>query len=434
MEIIAILLMAIMELFMSLLFMLIPAVLELIAILVQILIEGLIYLGFKRKEEEPVEVEAEIKEQPAVSSLYLFLRKSIKWTAVLGGVTLVLMLVVQFFFLPQVLRLFAGPIEDKTDIRIDFADVEGNLFTGELDIHQLTLRTKVTPQDQDKQYNLAIDQLHLNIDYWNTFWSGTRFEAVDVKQVTGTFTKLEKSKPKEPRHPFVIQDFQIHDLDIQFEDCSREGDPFHSQIKVDSFRSEGFQSKLVLHDFLFNSQLQGSISGHPFEMVTEPASTGTTQKTAWKFESMPVQEFSYYLSGPFELLSSGFVTLQMNSDLSEGDAIRNQDWHIHLEEVRAEVPEETKMSMKLLMTPMVAMLNSINRDFDMQIETELSVSDLHGASAYDATKLSEAFKHAFQVALAQQAREKMGPKADSLRSKFLPGLLNGQGTEEGGNK
>ncbi|MAT16605.1 MAG: hypothetical protein CMJ46_15200 [Planctomyces sp.] len=433
MEIIAILMLVIFELTMTMMTLLIPAMLELVALFVQMILEGLAYLGIdKRKPKETTEAGAE---EPTVSSGRLFqtLKRSSKWTAALCGVTLAAMLVVQFFFLPQVLQMFIGPIAEETQIQIAFGDASGNLFTGAIRIERLNLESENEP---DKQYDLTIDTLDLNIDYWNSLWYGTRFQSVDISTVRGAFTKIERKRPTEPRHPFLIESFGMQNLQIAFEDRSRGGDPFQSELRIDSFHSEMFESRLVLHDFLFNSQINGTLSGQPFEMQT--SGTGTGRETVWTFESMPVKDFSYYLEGPFQNLTSGNLSLDMTSRLSENRERRQLNWDIRLEDVHAEVPPQMPLTTKLVVAPMIALINSIDQDLTLELETELAVADLHGQSAYDGQKLGEALKQAFQEGLSRKLTEEAKTRTENVRSKvidklFIPGR-NKTKTEQNTNE
>ncbi|QDU78893.1 hypothetical protein Pla110_05970 [Polystyrenella longa] len=427
MEIIAILMMAILELTVTMVTLLIPAILELVALIVQLIAEGLFYLGLKKRAA--ADSETTTTEKPSIysSRIFRFLRRSSKWTAALCMATLGFMLVVQFFFLPETLGLFAGRIERETNSRIEFDDVTGNLFTGEISIHQLRLKS-ITATDEE--HDLQLDQLDLNIDYWESIFQGARFQSVSVNGVRGTFTKLKRKKPREPRFPFVIEDFRIDDVQIDFRDQSRGGEAFQSEIIVDSFRSENFQSQLVLYEFMFNSQIEGTLGGHPFSLKTSENDSG--RKTIWTFDSMPVTEFSYYLSGPFESLSSGTLSVQMNSQLTDDHQFQKQVWDIHLEKIRATIPKGASLSTRLLALPIVSLINSLERNFDLQLKTELAVADLHGESAYDATKLSEAFKQAFQKGLTQQLATQL--KEQPQKAKAIPGSLFNNWLKRGSEK
>jgi hypothetical protein len=335
-------------------------------------------------------------------------RLSITFT-ILFIITLVLALVIHFFLFEPCARLVLDQVKTRTGIEVVFDSAKGNIFNGTIQMKGVKLKRE---KHQNSLFDLHAEELSLDMDMAALITFKAVMEELKVKGLKGAFQRVGKVKRLKPRKSFIIENFILEDIDVQFSDATRGEKPVTAAVKVDKMQSAPFRSQLSIYDILFNSTTKGTLE-EMSSFAIEKKESSETNESGWTFNDLPLALIGEYVGGPLKLISEGsvFIEVQNQRHTGEKPGIK-MDWHLVTRDIKARVPEEyPDTGIKRRMADrVVEYINEHSREFSFRFSLDINEETFKDLVSFEGTGFQEALRKqltAKLVDLAGKAKEKV---------------------------
>ena len=238
------------------------------------------------------------------------------WTAIGAfGLSLIGLLLIDLLLFAPALRIALDQIELRSGVDIGFHSARGSLFTGRLELGEVTVRRA----GQGLDFTLTIRELALDVDMLRLHRAALPLTRVRAVGVRGSLVRREGG-PLAPVRPFVIDRLELVDVQVEFEDMITA--PFRSlPLEFEALTIAPLRSELAMLDVLCNSEARGSARGYGFGAGGH----------AWHARAVPVGPAAHKLGAAGRWIRGGDLdlTLGCGGDY-EGDEVRLEvDLRLH---------------------------------------------------------------------------------------------------------
>jgi hypothetical protein len=335
-------------------------------------------------------------------------RLSITFT-ILFIITLVLALVIHFFLFEPCARIVLDQVKTRTGIEVAFDSAKGNIFTGTVQMTGVKLKRE---EHQNSLFDLQVEEMSLDMDMAALITFKAVMEELKVKGLKGTFQRVGKVKHLKPRKSFIIENFILEDIDVQFSDTTRGEKPVTAAVKVDKMQSAPFRSRLSIFDLLFNSTCNGTLE-ETSSFAIEKKESPEDRESQWTLNDLPLALIGEYVGGPLKLISEGsiFIEVQNQRYTGEKPGIK-MDWRLVIRDIKAQVPDEyPDTGIKRRMADgVVEYINDHSREFSFRFSLDIKEETFKDLVSFEGTGFQEALRKqltAKLVDLAGKAKEKV---------------------------
>lgn len=335
-------------------------------------------------------------------------RLSITVTA-LFIITLVLALVINFFLFETTARIVLDQVKTRTGIQVAFDSAKGNIFTGTVQMTGVKLKRE---KHQNSLFDLHVEEMSLDMDMTALITFKAVMEELKVTGLKGTFQRVGKVRRMKPRKSFIIENFILEDIDVQFSDTSRGEKAITASVKVDKMQSAPFRSQMSIYDILFNSTAKGTLEKTSFFAI-EKKESKDAGKSRWTLNELPLELLGEYIGGPLKLISEGSVFIEVQNQWQEREKPGiKMDWHLVIRDIKAQVPDEyPDTGMKRRMADrVVEYINDHSREFSFRFNLDIKEETFKDLVSFEGTGFQEALRKqltAKLVDLAGKAKEKV---------------------------
>lgn len=262
-------------------------------------------------------------------------RIAMKVGSVLVALTLLLVTVVDLFWFGGFVRWSFDRIEASSGLRVEYASVEGSLWTGSITMAEMRIRRK---KDEGLRCDVCIDHAALDISVTSLLDSSVSVDSLVVRKVTGGIQWPSKAKDKtgherRAKRRFRIESLRVEDLDLELTNLP--GKPY--RLTTPRWRSEPLRSSWLPFDVLFRSNFEGTIAGAEFSVLSEGGPDG--RHTRWRATNLPISYLAEKLGGKFRFLRAGALDLDVDDRWSLDDVAKiDSRWKIELRAMHAKNP------------------------------------------------------------------------------------------------
>lgn len=284
---------------------------------------------------------------------------------------LLTVLVVNAFFFQPATRLVLGYVESKTDIEIAFDKAEGNLWTGRIQLHGVTVKRRDHPVSC---FDLKADLIALDVSVPSLIsprgsFKTTVVESLKISGMEGKWDQYEDSQDAEwkKRRNFRIEHMALDDLRFDYTDHTRPK-KLHVELAIDHLESRPFRSYLALFDLLFRSNIRGSINGTPYKFETDDLEKVT--ETRWECKDLPVDIPASCFGTPFDWFDSGKIDFLIVNRWNVDEIV--MDWNLTFRDFHAKAPEGTSLVTKAKFAPLLLFMNRHAANLPLRFKLELN--------------------------------------------------------------
>ena len=284
------------------------------------------------------------------------------------GVSLIVVLLVNFFFFESAVRLALSGVRTTTGVETTFEHASGNLLAGSISLTGL----KVLREDHAlSDVDLTIESLDVDVVVTSLLSREVKFSHVKVGRVQGQWTRHhEPEKPDAPQgRRLLIRSLLIDDVAIAIRDDSR-GEPIALSLEIENWESRDLRSRWAALDVLFRTNATGTIEQRPFRVE----SSGSFDEGAadWEFEEVPAYLAGKYLGEPLSWLTDGRVSVDAESSwkLSDSSEI-HMDWKLLASNLKAEAPDDLPILKHGVVAPVIAYLNNNPAELPIAFSVDL---------------------------------------------------------------
>lgn len=237
------------------------------------------------------------------------------WTAIgVLGLLLSGMLLIDLLLFAPALRIALDQIELRSGVDVSFERARGSLFTGRLELGEVTVRRV----GEGLEFSLTVDELILDVDMLELYRPALPIALVRAVGVRGSLVRREG--PSREVRPFVIDRLELEDVQLDFEDTITA--PFRSlPVEFETFKISPLRSDFAMLDTLCSSEVRGSARGYSFG-----AAAG-----AWQARGIPIGPAAHKLGPAGRWIRGGEldVTLRCDGDPEAENVPLSVDLHLH---------------------------------------------------------------------------------------------------------
>lgn len=319
------------------------------------------------------------------------------WAAVgvLGLLLLGLLLIDVLLFAPA-LRIALDQIELRSGVDINFQSARGSLFTGRLELSDVSVRRSGRGLD----FSLTVRELVLDVDMLGLLTPpGDELPIALLRAdgVRGTLVRREGG-PAGPTRRFVIASLELRDVQIDFADTITA--PFQNlPLEFESLTISPLRSDYAMLDVLCGSEARGSARGYPF---------GAAAHT-WQARNIPIGPAAHKLGAAGRWLRGGDldVTLRCTGDRDAELLPLAVDLRLH--DFKIAPPGDSGHSLPA--SRITDALSSLGPELQFHLAFALPRERFHGASNVGSLGLWEGAIQAWNVELGTR----LGLSRDDLR-------------------
>ncbi len=354
----------------------------------------------------------------------------------LTGLLVIVLSVINVWFLDDVARYLLRQQQQRTAIIITAEHISGNLFTGRFRADGVAVQRRDHPAGL---IDLTIANVETHIAVWRVLGNPREIESLSVTQVRGRFERgVAETRPehkprtigirrveitvaqdgvsidtgkRRARRTFRINALEVRDVDIVYADHTRTT-PLKVPVTLTVLTAKPLRSDWAVFDVLFRSNAVGSIAGSPFTIATSGDDRG--RETRWHVDALPVAVLAGQIGGPFTLLSEGTADVHVVDrwQRSDDDRLIVMDWSLVLHDVQAVLPESPSPLMKVLGGPAVAFINGQSASIPLAFQVAIDEQRFHGAASAEAAGLWQVIADSAVTTLG----EKLGIAPEALRA------------------
>jgi len=311
---------------------------------------------------------------------------------------LVLFLCVNYLFLKPALQRLCAKIYDRTDIAVDFSEVDGELWLGKFTIKNMTLKRDL---DQHLDLDLKIKSTAIDFSIKDIFFGKIVCDSLHIDGVSGKIIKKEKKK-KKPRKNFLINEFRLTNTDIEF--SSHKHPNRGIDIAIEKLVCYDVQSKQFVYHTMFQSNAQGTIAKRKFVITTTMVNNG--YDNTWHMIGLPLGRLHGVFSGPFAWLRDGLMDMRMENNCRNGEV--KMHYKFSLSNFVAQIPEESKLN-GVIARAVEGYLNKNRRKLGLNLQFIMEERDLANMRSLDNSQLTTKIANAWFQSLIDRIGIR-GPK------------------------
>ncbi|MDH3717206.1 MAG: DUF748 domain-containing protein [Planctomycetota bacterium] len=334
------------------------------------------------------------------------------------------------FFFEATMRWVCGRLQTKTDIAVTFAEAEGSLWRGHIELK----KTRVTRNGNAfSDFDLAADRAVVDLSL-SQLWQGDRhIRRVEFEGLHGTYHRIAVRDKSVASKPFQIDQLLVRDASLEVHDKTRGKQGVHSRLQIDALHTEPLRSDWAAFDMLFRTNAQGQIDGAPFVISSHEVEGG--RQTNWKMDDLPIASLATYLGGPLEWIDTGVIDVDVNDRwvLGETPDIAIQ-CNFVLRDFRAQVPEDMSKLKKSIAVPAVKFMNQHSRRLPLEFEFVLNKECFHHRASAQAAGLTTAIADGLAGEIARRAKidpEKVKEVGNSVKQGVIKWLDRRRKSDEG---
>ena len=285
----------------------------------------------------------------------------------------------RFYFEP-IMRWGAARLEKSAGVAVDFKDVSGSLWTGEIHFTDLAMKRDSHPVST---FDVAVDRVDMRVSVVRLLWRQLRLESLAVDGARGTWTRLAKAESGGVLRTFSISDFRLDDFRIDYHNRLAGPGALPVEIRVESMQSLGLSSRWLILQLLFVSRVTGSIDGAPF-LVRPDTKTLLDVTTTWKCDGLPLPVLASLVGRPFTMFERGRVDVFIeNSVYFRPEFALVMDWNVILGDFAARVPPGATLKEKAVYLPVVSYLNLRKKSLNLAFKARLAKKNSSIATSDD---------------------------------------------------
>jgi hypothetical protein len=343
----------------------------------------------------------------------------IRWLVIaslsLLGLTLAAALVINTWFLDDLLRWALARQERHSGVHVECEKISASLWSGRYEVSGVRVTRSNHPAGE---IDLSARSVTVSLPFWSA-WKGTvPIRSLGVDGLRGRYhlgrrVEHESSQPegapghrpspdleRKPARHFVIDTLEITDLAVEVTDHTLRK-PLSLPITIAHMTSSPLHSDWALFDILFRSNAEGSLMGRPFKIAS--SGDGAGRVTAWTVSELPVEALDAIIGGPFSLITQGRCDVQVTDRWRLGvDHVIEMDWKLILHDVHCEVPAELTGIRRTLAIAVVAMLNANPRQVPLGFTLHIDRNRFEGTTTLEAAGLWQAVDEALTRKLAEK--------------------------------
>ncbi len=298
------------------------------------------------------------------------------------GVTLLASVILQLFFFESTVRGIFGRVRANTGIETSFATASGNLFTGRLEMTDVTVRRAGSGTSD---FDFRADRVEADLDVWSLRDDPIRIESLRIVRLHGTYTRVKETKRLEARRSFRIDRFVLEDARVSVVDRSREPG-MRIAVGAERWESRPLRSRRAVFDVFFRSNAQGLVDGTPFTIRTAEVPEG--RETAWRVTRLPAEKLGSLFGDPFTWLTAGTVDLEVRDRWRAGEAAEiHLDWRLDFDGAKVVVPPGTEGLLRATGTAVASYVDRRKGTFDIRFRLDLDADRFESAASLDGVGL-----------------------------------------------
>lgn len=356
--------------------------------------------------------------QPASESLLVTIARN-KWFRRFGLLvcgclilTIVTAVVLNLFFFENTARWLLARAEAKSGIHVTFASADGNLFTGQIQLRNATLKRDQHPA---ATFDLRADTFNIDLRLSSMIFGPQTVQSARVEGVSGQVTRMGKLQSTSwfSDKKLLIEQLAVRDATVTWTDQTR---PRMTPLKlrVDELTSQNIRSRWVALDLLFKTNGAGAINDSAFTVTRKPVGDG--QETAWHFRKLPVAAAAPYVGGPFTLLDDGHIEINAVTVWGGPDSNSlDMKWSLVFREVHATMPDGQGWQTTLA-APAVEFINRHSQELPLSFSLQFDQNRFDGTASVEATGLLEALADGATQAVVDRMKAVPG-QVEGLRDR-----------------
>ena len=326
--------------------------------------------------------------------------------------TVLFLMVLNFFFLEPVVRFVVDKASEKTGIEMAYSEMSGSLFSGAFSFSDIELEREGHPQSD---FDISFGQIEANLAVTKFLFGKRVLDSFSVSEGTIDVTLKEKALSRsedgvaisveigeergfdvrvvekgqnfiqEIRHPkFVFEKLSVADLKIEVNDSANGRGSY--RVQVEAFEAEPLRSRFLWFDILFRSNLRGSLNAS--ELTISNREEGQRRYTSWTVRGVDAPTLNSLVGGPFRLFDAGKIDVEVSDDweLEKSPEI-NMDWKLRIREGRAAVPVSTPRLLEPFALGIVEHINQKIEPWEFGFTLTMSESQFRGSASLDAQQI-----------------------------------------------
>lgn len=232
------------------------------------------------------------------------------WTAIgVFGLLIVGLALIDLLLFAPALRIALDQIELRSGVDISFHGARGSLFTGRLELEEVSVRRSGAGLD----LAMTVRELTVDVDMLQLLQlhrPALPLTLVRAAGVRGSLVRREGG-PLAPVRPFVIDRLELEDVQIEFEDMISA--PFRSlPLSFTALKVAPLRSEFAMLDVLCASDARGSARGYGFGAGAH----------AWHARGVPIGPAAYKLGAAGRWIRGGDLDLTLGCGAEfEGETV-----------------------------------------------------------------------------------------------------------------
>jgi len=351
----------------------------------------------------------------------------LKKAALLGLIFIVITLsIINFVFFDPAMRKIADIVSKRTGIKIEFASVSGNIFTGHINFADMKV---IQTKENKTNFDLAFKNAEIDLDMLSLLLRPIVFEKINISDVSGNIKQQDKvtspqdnkkllnlnlgklditlkkksdkdtesqNTQNQPKREFIINNLVFRNINVSF----IKGTNLPINISLENIISQSFRSNYAIFDIFFRSNINGSIDGHKIAISNKESGWG--EKARWEVENLPVRTVSYFLDKtPINWFQDGVIDIVAEDEWQRKTPEINMDWQLKMHNVHMAVPENIGSLEKIAVLPVANYINSHNEGINLQLKFTTNEKQFEGAASLDAAGLWDALVSGTRKSIAK---------------------------------
>ena len=283
--------------------------------------------------------------------------------ATIGGLGFLLagLVFIDLLLFAPALHIALDQIELRSGLDLNFRGARGSLLAGRLELDHVTLRRTSPGLDLD----LTVRQLVLDVDMLQLHRPALPVALVRAVGVRGSIVRREAGASP-PLAPFVIDQLQLEDLQVDLEDPITA--PFRSlSIGLETLEIHPLRSDFAMLDLLCRSEGRGRARGHAFAAAP----------STWHARGVPIGPSAHKLGAVGRWLRGGDLDLTLRCGDDHDPDIVPIAIDLHLRDFKIAPPGDS--GRHLPASRVAHALVDLGPDIRLHLDLDLPRARFHGA-------------------------------------------------------
>lgn len=345
-----------------------------------------------------------------------------KWIVTGGmwlGILLLTFLVADLFATDTLVSASFSRLQKATGITLSYESVEGSFLSGRFRIKNLRATRSGHPV---ADFDLTVADARIRFQILDILGSTQSIDLLELQGVGGEYHFFgARELPVKQR--LEIRQFLVNDSRIDYIDHTRQPEPIHVAIGIQSLACQPLRSDLATYDIVFRSNVKGTVDSKTFTVTANSSDQG--ERTEWKIESFPLRLLHAYAGGPFNWLDQGeFDARVVQVTPMDPAQLVHLDCELELRKLNAKPPANANLATRVPGQLLTGYLNRNHKQVSLAFPVDIDRKDLDLRKTEDMDQLWNQIIAAAEQALLQAA----GVQADQLAD-FVDSKLNQLGSK-----